>query len=266
LKTLPTTSSGIGSSGNNNPTVEPRREFISYCLSLMRAHSNEHGDSLPVLDVSNFICDLTLTKLERDRNTLIPMTFKELNNQYNSYHRWTSSAHPCLTFKDEPGEGSGVARSFYSALAEAFLTSEKLPKLEAVQVGSRYLQYTVLQRLKNGERTESPRIRHIGSLSPRVPTRRSERNDREQRRVLSVDARSFVPNSGSSDTNPNAHLTPHQQQLGERLYPKIVQLRPSLASKITGMLLELSPAQLLTLLASEEALRMRMNEAIILLM
>lgn len=63
--------------------------------------------------------------MERDRNQLILMTFKELNNQYNSYHRRTSSTHPCLavnrvkvTFKDEPGEGSGVARSFYTALAE----------------------------------------------------------------------------------------------------------------------------------------------------
>lgn len=63
--------------------------------------------------------------MERDRNQLILMTFKELNNQYNSYHRRTSSSHPCLavnrvkvTFKDEPGEGSGVARSFYTALAE----------------------------------------------------------------------------------------------------------------------------------------------------
>lgn len=53
------------------------------------------------------------------------MTFKELNNQYNSYNRRTSSTQPCLavnrvkvTFKDEPGEGSGVARSFYTALAE----------------------------------------------------------------------------------------------------------------------------------------------------
>lgn len=31
---------------------EPRREFLSYCLSLMRSHSNEHADSLPVLDIS----------------------------------------------------------------------------------------------------------------------------------------------------------------------------------------------------------------------
>ncbi|XP_050538326.1 E3 ubiquitin-protein ligase UBR5 isoform X3 [Daktulosphaira vitifoliae] len=216
--------------------------------------------------------DLTLSKLERDRNQLILMTFKELNNQYNSYHRRTSSSQPCLavnrvkvTFKDEPGEGSGVARSFYTALAEAILSCEKLPNLESVQVGGRYSQYTVLQRLRNRERTESPRIRHA-PLSPRVPSRRTERSDRDQRRTLSVDARSFVPNSGTADVNPNSHLTPHQQQLGERLYPKVVQIRPSLASKITGMLLELSPAQLLTLLASEEALRMRVNEAIALLM
>lgn len=69
-------------------------------------------------------------QLERDRNQLILMTFKELNNQYNSFHRRTSSNHPCLavnrvkvTFKDEPGEGSGVARSFYTALAEVKINS-----------------------------------------------------------------------------------------------------------------------------------------------
>lgn len=96
-----------------------------------------------------------------------------------------------------------------------------MPNLESVQVGGRYSQYTVLQRLRNRERTESPRIRHPGPLSPRITSRRSERNDREQRRTLSVDARSFVPNAGSSDANPNSHLTAHQQQLGDRLYPKV---------------------------------------------
>lgn len=82
----------------------------------------------------------------------------------------------------------------------------------------------MLQRLRNRERIEAPRIRHAGPLSPRVPSRRSERNDREQRRTLSADARSFVPNSSGSDANLNSHLTPHQQQLGERLYPKVFKL------------------------------------------
>lgn len=39
-------------------------------------------------------------------------------------------------------------------------------------------------------------------------------------------------------------------------------MKPNLAGKITGMLLELSAAQLLMLLASEEALRQRVEEAV----
>lgn len=35
-----------------------------------------------------------------------------------------------VTFKDEPGEGSGVARSYYTAVGEAFLSGEKLPALD----------------------------------------------------------------------------------------------------------------------------------------
>ena len=42
---------------------------------------------------------------------------------------------------------------------------------------------------------------------------------------------------------------------------QVHSLRPTLAEKITGMLLELSPAQLLMLLASEEALRQKVDEA-----
>jgi E3 ubiquitin-protein ligase EDD1 len=38
--------------------------------------------------------------------------------------------------------------------------------------------------------------------------------------------------------------------------------RPSLASKITGMLLELTPANLLLLLATEDSLRERVEEAV----
>lgn len=42
---------------------------------------------------------------------------------------------------------------------------------------------------------------------------------------------------------------------------QVQALRPTFAGKITGMLLELSPAQLLMLLASEDALRQRVDEA-----
>lgn len=53
----------------------------------------------------------------------------------------------------------------------------------------------------------------------------------------------------------------HLQQLGERLYPKVLALHPENAPKITGMLLELPPTQLLIILASEETLRQKSDEA-----
>lgn len=68
--------------------------------------------------------------------------------------------------------------------------------------------------------------------------------------------------AGGSGQASNDHLSPHRQQLGQRLYPRVHALRPSLASKITGMLLEQSAAQLLLLLASEDALREKVDEAL----
>ena len=43
---------------------------------------------------------------------------------------------------------------------------------------------------------------------------------------------------------------------------QIHQLKPALASKITGMILELPPPQLLILLASEDTLKSRVDEAV----
>ncbi|VEL43458.1 unnamed protein product [Protopolystoma xenopodis] len=37
-----------------------------------------------------------------------------------------------VTFRDEPGEGNGVARSFFTAFAEALLVSDELPSLNSV--------------------------------------------------------------------------------------------------------------------------------------
>ncbi|KRT83810.1 hypothetical protein AMK59_4307, partial [Oryctes borbonicus] len=228
--------------------------------------------------------DLTLSKMERDRTQLILQTFKELNTQYNTYNRRSSASQPPLavnrvkvTFKEEPGEGSGVARSFYTAIAEAILVNEKLPNLESAQVGNKYSHYSVLQRLR---RDRDP-YRRIPSMG-----RGSSRSREHYRRTMSVDARPFVPSDSvaenpsmpeltgsgtagnssggqsSSGTARNEHLNSHQQQLGDRLYPKVYNLHPTFAGRITGMLLELTPAQLLLLLASEDSLRSKVENAV----
>ena len=66
-----------------------------------------------------------------------------------------------------------------------------------------------------------------------------------------VEYNMYVPIIKTGEGGSNDHLSHHQQQLGERLSPRVHVLQPTLASKITGMLLELSPAQILMLLASE---------------
>ncbi|XP_022901003.2 E3 ubiquitin-protein ligase hyd isoform X2 [Onthophagus taurus] len=236
--------------------------------------------------------DLTLAKMERDRTQLILQTFKELNTQYSTYSRRSSASQPPLavnrvkvTFKEEPGEGSGVARSFYTAIAEALLVNEKLPNLESVQIGTKYSpHYSVLQRLR----------RDRDFLRRPSPMGRGSSRSREHhyRRTMSVDARPFIPSdtitenpsmpelgniiiglclasSGNTNggqatpvPNRNEHLNTHQQQLGERLYPKVYNLHPTFSGRITGMLLELTPAQILLLLASEDSLRGKVEEAV----
>lgn len=196
----------------------------------------------------------------------MPQTFKELNTQYNNYSRRGTQNSPPLAvsrvkvmFKDEPGEGSGVARSFYTAVAEAVLSSERLPNLESCQVGSRSVQYNLIQRLRTREREREQQRR-----ANQPPQRPRETRERESQMTLRYDAPHFnMPGeAGSSGQGGNDHLSTHRQQLGQRLYPRVQALRPSLASKITGMLLELSSAQLLLLLASEDALRLKVDEAV----
>jgi len=84
--------------------------------------------------------DLTLSKMERDRGQLILQAFKEFNSHYQTHSRRISATQPPLvvnrvkvTFQNEPGEGSGVARSFYTALAEAILSGQPIPNLEGAQ-------------------------------------------------------------------------------------------------------------------------------------
>ncbi|GCB62818.1 hypothetical protein scyTo_0007289 [Scyliorhinus torazame] len=52
-----------------------------------------------------------------------------------------------------------------------------------------------------------------------------------------------------------------KQMLGERLFPLIQSMHPSLAGKITGMLLEIDNSELLHMLESPESLRSKVEEA-----
>ena len=59
---------------------------------------------------------------------------------------------------------------------------------------------------------------------------------------------------------PQPPLT-DRQQIGEILYPKVSEIDPANAAKVTGMLLELSPEDLDILMRDEQALKSRVREA-----
>ena len=71
--------------------------------------------------------DIRFEAMERDRALLVQKTFRTLNTYYYRNHSMNSSSSSVpplavqrvkVTFKDEPGEGSGVARSFYASIVE----------------------------------------------------------------------------------------------------------------------------------------------------
>lgn len=145
--------------------------------------------------------DLVLCKLDRNRESLIIQTFKELNAQFGTQNR---RAQPPITFnrvkvtfKDEPGEGSGVARSFYTSISEALLASAKLPNLDSVQAGGTHSKYGVpfssilRSRTVSGSSRETPTLQRRGTGSKIL-----WRTARE-RKTLNVDARPYTPSSNA---------------------------------------------------------------------
>ncbi len=238
--------------------------------------------------------DLSIGNLERDRDRLIVQAFKEFNVHYNKKTAGGgagSSSSPVMVvdrvkveFQNEPGEGTGVARSFYTSLAEALLSGSPVPNLEAIMASSssssssassKSMQMNLIQRLRSRDaRDRAHRASSSSSTKVRVHARDLPR--------LNTDARPFYPQghvhgghhqesggggssagSGGGMQHGSDHSTfsHQQQQLGERLFPRVHSLRPNLAGKITGMLLEQSPANILILLASEDNLRERVEEA-----
>jgi len=63
----------------------------------------------------------------------------------------------------------------------------------------------------------------------------------------------------------NASPAEQKQMLGEAIYPKIFATNPELAGKITGMLLEMDNSELLNLIEDNEALDVKVQEAMVVL-
>merc|ERR1740121_2811568 len=56
-----------------------------------------------------------------------------------------------------------------------------------------------------------------------------------------------------------------KQMIGEKIFPAIARYQPELAGKITGMMLEMDNSELLILLESEQQLKIKVDEAMVVL-
>lgn len=52
---------------------------------------------------------------------------------------------------------------------------------------------------------------------------------------------------------------------GEQLYPLVLELQPELASKITGMLLEMDHQEVVEMIGNKESLKSKVEEALVVL-
>lgn len=165
--------------------------------------------------------DLSLD-VDRERGQLIRQSFQQLNSycerRQGGAGAALSSHRVKVSFKGEPGEGSGVTRSFYTAIGEALLSEEKLPSLDGVLPGRKSVRYG--QRHRDFETEfERRRSRSVYSLLDRTSPTLGLRRVRDRR--LSYSARPF-----SHDYDGSHPLPPHKHALGERLYPRVQAMQP----------------------------------------
>ena len=219
--------------------------------------------------------DIRFETMERDRVLLIQKTFRTLNSYfYRNQNMSSSSSVPPLavqrvkvTFKDEPGEGSGVARSFYASIVEAILSEEKLPTLELGAYGASSAAQTSSSGGQRQQRSSRERRTTLATYL-RIDRRSSSLPLSAEARPFKFSTVSSTDSSATShsDSSINEHWTPGKIKLGLNLFPKVAAIQPFHAEKITGMLLEgLPSAQLQRLLHVEDDLRMKVEEAMTIL-
>lgn len=174
--------------------------------------------------------------IARERNSLIRDTFQQLFTFAESRKGLLTPLcvmQVKVSFKNEQGEGNGVARSFYTSFAEEILSEDKLPSLDGI-----------LTQCDNPKYRSSKRERK-DSIS-----REDGTTGWDDRMVpLSHMAPPFHPHSSSPSMSRQKLL------YGARLYPNVARNIGLLhAGKVTGMLLELPTSQLTHILNNSSLL------------
>uniref|UniRef100_A0A673MWP4 Polyadenylate-binding protein n=1 Tax=Sinocyclocheilus rhinocerous TaxID=307959 RepID=A0A673MWP4_9TELE len=164
-------------------------------------------------------------------------------------------------------------KPLYVALAQrkeerkAILTNQYMQRLASIRAIPSPAIPTTYQQSSGYYMTSVPQVRSFYNTVPnlRPAPRWTTQAPRTQGKVVpntepAVHVRGQEPLTASMLAA--APLKEQKQLLGERLYPLIQALHPTLAGKITGMLLEIDNSELLHMLESPESLHSKVEEAV----
>ncbi|XP_055339569.1 E3 ubiquitin-protein ligase UBR5-like isoform X2 [Paramacrobiotus metropolitanus] len=204
--------------------------------------------------------------VQRARGDLIPESFAALNQFFNRRSN-PSAPQPCakikVTFRDEPGEGNGVARSFFTVLAEALLSSERLPQLD------RPAPPHAQERRWISSDSRMRFMRSDSGSSNRRSVSESEMSELNMADLRSSAGRNSWPDMaasiGARAAAAAAGGRSGERNLTEALSHTISSLRPSFTAatvqRISAMLMQLDPGMVQVLLQHDEMLSVRIDEA-----
>uniref|UniRef100_A0A0N4ZYJ3 E3 ubiquitin-protein ligase UBR5 n=1 Tax=Parastrongyloides trichosuri TaxID=131310 RepID=A0A0N4ZYJ3_PARTI len=168
-----------------------------------------------------------------------------------------------VTFHNEPGEGSGVARSFYTALGEAFTSMKFLPMKGMTGM----VDAQEKKDKSSGSNNDPSNRRRTANRSGALGFNRRNRIPYN----ISVVCHPFYPlderNRGDEERNSSNDGTVDEalNNTGMRLLPKVREITSELANKVTGMILTLPSNSVMVLLDNEDLLRQQVQDCVNLL-
>ena len=179
--------------------------------------------------------------------------------------RWTAQGARPHPFQNKPSAiRPGAPRVPFSTMRPA---SSQIPRVMSTQRVANTSTQTVGPRpaaAAAAAAAATPAVRTVARYKYAAGVRNPQQHLNAQPQVTMQQPAVHVQGQETLTASRLASAPPQKQKqmLGERLFPLIQAMHPTLAGKITGMLLEIDNSELLYMLESPESLRSKVDEAV----
>ncbi|KAL4838346.1 hypothetical protein H8958_009976 [Nasalis larvatus] len=175
---------------------------------------------------------------------------------------WTAQGARPHPFQNKPGAIRPAApRLPFSTMRP---TSSQVPRVMSTQRVANTSTSTVGPRPAAAAAAATPAVRTVPRYKYVAGVRNPQQHLNAQPQVTMQQPAVHVQGQETLTASMLASAPPQEQKrmLGERLFPPIQAMHPTLAGKITGMLLEIDNSELLHMLESPQSLRSKVDEAV----